>query len=110
MYYAVIGVAISSLTERRIVAGAAIIGLFLVTSIASGIIVGEERMDGSAAALLNVLAMPLYLRDVIFLGHVDPTSPLGGVTNGGLLAAGIYVVVVLTGSGVLLWRYRWVER
>ena len=31
-----IGVAIASLTDRRIVAGAAVIGLFLVTSIASG--------------------------------------------------------------------------
>ena len=35
-YYAVVGVAIASLTDRRIVAGAAIIGLFLVTSITSG--------------------------------------------------------------------------
>jgi ABC-2 type transport system permease protein len=110
VYYAVIGVAIASLTDRRIVAGAAIIGLFLVTSIASGIIVGEERTDGSIAALLNVLALPVYLRDVVFLGHIDPTSPLGGVTNGGLLAAAIYVAVLLTGTGVLLWRYRWVER
>ena len=36
LYYAVIGVAIASLTDRRIVAGAAVIGLFLVTSISSG--------------------------------------------------------------------------
>ena len=83
VYYAVIGVAIASLTDRRIVAGAAVIGLFLVTSIASGILVGEERTDGSSAALLNVLALPLYLRDIVFLGHVDPTSPLGGVAYGG---------------------------
>ena len=33
VYYAVIGVAVSSLTTRRIVAGVAIIGLVLVTSI-----------------------------------------------------------------------------
>ena len=31
--------------------------------------------DGSSAALLNVLALPLYLRDLVFLGHIDPTSP-----------------------------------
>src|SRR5437773_645213 len=42
IYYAVIGVAISSLSDRRIVAGASIIGLFLVTSIASSAIVGEN--------------------------------------------------------------------
>ena len=108
VYYAVIGVAISSLTDRRIVAGAAVIGLFLVTSIASGIL--AEGRDGSIAALLNVLALPLYLRDIVFLGHIDPTSPLGGVANGGVLAAAVYVVVLVTGAAVLLWRYRWVER
>src|SRR4051812_45185171 len=63
--YAVIGVAISSLTDRRIVAGAAIIGLLLVTSITAAILIGpDERFHGgSPAALLNILAMPLYLRD-----------------------------------------------
>ena len=101
MYYAVIGVAIASLTDRRIVAGAAIIGLFLVTSIASGILVGDDfELDGgSPAALINVLALPLYLRDLVFLGHVDPTSPLAGVDNGGLLAVVAYVVVLLVGVG-----------
>ena len=112
MYYAVVGVAISSLTDRRIVAGAAIIGLFLVTSIASAIFVGETSSSngGSAAALINVLALPLYLRDLVFLGHVDPESPLTGVANGGLLAIVTYVAVLIVGVGVLLRRYRWVER
>jgi ABC-2 type transport system permease protein len=110
VYYAVISVAIASLTDRRIVAGAAIIGLFLVTSIAAGILVGEGDVDGSMAAVLNVLALPLYLKDVIFLGHIDPTTPLGGVTNGAVVAAAVYAAVLLTGAGVLLWRYRWVER
>jgi ABC-2 type transport system permease protein len=108
-FYAVVGVSISSLTERRIVAGAAIIGTFLVTSIASGVIT-ENTSDGSLGALINVLALPLYLRDVVFLGHVDPTSPLGGVAGGGLLAAVLYLAVLAGGIVVLLWRYRWVER
>jgi hypothetical protein len=111
VYYGVIGVAIASLTDRRIVAGAAVIGLFLLTSITSGILVGDVGFnDGSAAALINVLALPLYLRDVIFLGHVDPTSPLGGVAGGGWLALAVYVGVLLTAAVVLLQRYRWVER
>jgi ABC-2 type transport system permease protein len=111
VYYAVVGVAISSLTDRRIVAGAAVIGLFLVTSIASSIFVGDFELNGgSAAALINVLALPLYLRDLVFLGHIDPGSPLTGVMNGGLLAIITYVVVLATGIGVLLRRYRWVER
>jgi ABC-2 type transport system permease protein len=111
-YYAVIGVAIAALTDRRIVAGAGVIGLFLVTSISSGIIVGEdpEFEGGSMAALINVLALPLYLRDLVFLGHVDPASPLNGVDNGGLFAVVTYLVVLLVGLGVLLRRYRWVER
>jgi ABC-2 type transport system permease protein len=111
MYYAVIGVAIASLTDRRIVAGASIIGLFLVTSITSGVFVGDfHEHGGSAAALINILALPLYLRDLIFLGHVDSQSPLGGVANGGLFAILIYAGVVVVGIGVLMRRYRWVER
>ena len=112
LYYSVIGVAIASLTDRRIVAGASIIGLFLITSIASGIIVGEdfEFEGGSPAALLNILALPLYLRDLIFLGEVDDDSPLNGVENGGLLAIVTYAAIVIVGIAVLLRRYRWVER
>jgi ABC-2 type transport system permease protein len=111
VYYAVIGVAVASLTDRRIVAGAAVIGLFLVTSIASGVIVGDfEAGHGSAAALINVLALPLYLRDLVFLGHIDAQLPISGVANGGLLSVVTYIVILLAGVGVLLKRYRWVER
>ena len=108
VFYAVVGVAIASLTERRIVAGAAIIGTFLVTSIASGVVAGGR--DGSYGALLNVLALPLHLRDLVFLGHLDPIGPLGGVEGGGLLAVALYVLILAAGTLVLLWRYRWVER
>jgi ABC-2 type transport system permease protein len=111
VYYAVIGCAISSLTDRRIVAGAAVIGLFLVTSISSGVIVGDPSLDGgSYGALINVLAMPLYLRDVVFLGHISPDSPLQGMAGGGWLALACYVAVVVVSSITLWWRYRWVER
>jgi ABC-2 type transport system permease protein len=111
LYYAVVSIAISSLTDRRIVAGASVIGLFLVTSIASAIFVGDFEVNGgSAAALVNVLAMPLYLRDLVFLGHLDRRSPLSGVANGGLLAIVVYVAVVAVGAVVLIRRYRWVER
>lgn len=108
-FYAVVGVAIASLASRRIVGGASFIGLFLVSSATSGILVGA-RPGGSPAALINVLGLPLYLRDVIFLGHIDPESPLEGVTNGGLYAVMTYVAVIAVGLGVLLHRYRWTER
>jgi ABC-2 type transport system permease protein len=112
VFYAVVGVSIASLTDRRIVAGSAIIGLFLVTSIASGILVGDDYQfeGGSPAAVLNVLALPLFLRDLVFLGHVDPESELNGVANGGAIAIAAYIAVLLVGVVVLLRRYRWVER
>jgi ABC-2 type transport system permease protein len=112
IYYAVVGVALAALTNRRIVAGATIIGVFLITSIASGIIVGEnfEFGGGSPGALINVLAMPLYVRDLVFLGHIDYQSRLNGVDHGGLFASVIYVAVLAIGAFVLLRRYREVER
>lgn len=113
LMYSVIGVAIASLTSRRIIAGATTIGLFLVTSITSAILVGDDEIrfnDGSAAALLNLAALPLHLRDVIFLGNVDPDWTLGGVAYGGMLAAGAFVLVVAVCLGTLLYRYDEVER
>ena len=110
-FYAVIGVAIASLTDRRIVAGAALIGLLLITSISAGVIVGDVvNGHGSIGALINVLSLPLYLRDLVFLGHIDPTSPLAGVHHGGLFAVGTYLFLLLIAAGVLVQRYRWVER
>jgi ABC-2 type transport system permease protein len=111
-FYAVVGLAVASLTDRRIVAGAAFIGLILVTSITAGVLVGDDNgiQDGSAAALINMVALPLYVRDLVFLGHIDPQSPLSGVDNGGLYAVLAYVAVVAVASAVLVRRYRWVER
>ncbi|MEZ5216507.1 MAG: hypothetical protein R2715_07930 [Ilumatobacteraceae bacterium] len=86
------------------------IGLFLVTSILSGVLVGDSFTTGSGFALINILAMPLYLRDVIFLGRLDEASPLSGVTNGAWYALAVYLVVVAGGLALLLRRYRWTER
>ncbi|MEY2421496.1 MAG: type transport system permease protein [Acidimicrobiaceae bacterium] len=113
VFYAVVGIAIASLASRRIVAGASFIGLFLVSSITAGILVGGdegERVVGSAAALISVLRLPLYLRDLVFLGEIDPLSPLNGVPNGGAAAVLAYVCVLGLGIAVLLGRYRWTER
>jgi ABC-2 type transport system permease protein len=111
VFYAVIGVTIASFTDRRIVAGASIIGLFLITSIASGIFAGDVDVNGgSAAGLVNVLALPLQLRDLVFLGHIAPESSLTGVSHGGLLAIVTYTVVLVVAGATLLRRYRWVER
>jgi ABC-2 type transport system permease protein len=113
LFFAAIGVAMASLATRRIAAGASIIGLFLVTSILSSILAGPPPDTGtisSGAALLNFYGLPRYLRDVIFDGHIDSDSPLHGVHNGALSALVIYVLIVAGCVGLLLRRYRWVER
>jgi hypothetical protein len=89
-----------------------VIGLFLLTSISAGVVVGDRTRgdDGSYGALINVLALPLHIRDLIFLGHIDTNSALHGVDGGGLLATICYLGVLVVGGVVLWWRYRWVER
>ena len=111
VYYAVVSLAVASLTDRRIVAGAGMIGLFLVTSITSGVLVGDNDFgEGSPAGLINVLALPLYLRDLIFLGEIERGAPMSGVDNGGIMAIATYLVVLVVAGVILLRRYRWVER
>jgi hypothetical protein len=106
VYYAAIGVAVASLTTRRIVGGVALLALALVPSVLSGAVLGSDADGRGPIALVNLLALPLYLRDIVFTGHIEDTSPLGGVTSGGLLAALIYLVVVLAAMGLLFLRYR----
>jgi ABC-2 type transport system permease protein len=107
IYYGAIGVAVSSLTSRRVVGGVAILGLALVPSVVTGIILDGGNSNGSGViAVLNLLAVPLHLRDLIFLGHTDPDGPLGGVEYGGLLAVIVYVVVLVAAFTILFFRYR----
>ena len=108
VYYAAIGVALASLTDRRIVGGVAILGLALVTSGIAGIFEASAE-DGTALAVINVLALPLSIRDLIFLGHVSADSGLSGVSGGGVLAVTAYLVVLLSAVALLLHRYREVD-
>jgi hypothetical protein len=148
IFYAAIGVAVASLTTRRIIAGATVIGLFLVCAIVSDVLVGEQevepvgpsvtgppstfvtpdgevvpsdprvfepgpplivRQEPSSAELLNLLTLPLLVRDVVFLGHVDEENPLSGVEGGGLLATAELSGLVVGALVLLLVRYREVE-
>ena len=109
LYYAVLGVALASLTDRRIVGGVAILGVTLVTSAVAAIVVEAAGSGGSALAVLNILALPLGVRDLIFLGHIGDDSGLSGVAGGGILAVGGYLVVLLGALAVLIHRYREVD-
>jgi len=148
LYYAVIGVAISSLTSRRIIAGASIVALFLVTSVVSVLLIdsgttqvdqsstpatildangepvvvigpgGEnddpfgviEARDPTAAQLLNLAALPLVLRDLVFLGEVPEAEPMSGIDHGGLYAILVYTLAVGGAFATLFIRYDEVER
>ena len=112
IYYAAVVLAISSLTGRRIVAAAVFIGLMFATATVSAILVGgtSQFNHGSVAGLIDLAALPLHLRDLLFLGHLDPEGPLGGVAAGGVFAVVTYAAVLSVALGVLLVRYRWEDR
>ncbi|MDQ3641352.1 MAG: hypothetical protein M3450_07790 [Actinomycetota bacterium] len=114
LFYSVLGVAVASLSGRRMVAGATMLGITLVSSTVSGILVGANVGPGGAstghpAALLNLLALPLRVRDLVFLGRLGEDSPLSGVAGGGALALACYTAVVVACLAVILFRYRSVE-
>jgi ABC-2 type transport system permease protein len=109
LYYGAVGVALASLTDRRIVGGVAILGVALVTSAIAGIFVSASGNEGSPLAVLNVLFLPLDVRDLIFLGHISGDSGLSGVSGGGVLAVTGYLVVLVGSITLLLYRYREVD-
>ncbi|MDQ2825815.1 MAG: hypothetical protein M3Y04_02425 [Actinomycetota bacterium] len=114
LFYALLGVAIASLTGRRIVAGATTLGVTLVSSTVAAILIGARRggrssPGGHPAALLNILSLPLQIRDLIFLGHIGRQSPLSGVSGGGAMAVACYLAVVVACAAIILSRYRSVE-
>lgn len=107
-FLALLGTAIASLATRRMVAAAAFLGLFLVSSSVSGVLVAGGV--SSAAALVNVISLPLFVRDLVFLGHIGDDTPLAGLNGGGALAVVCYLAVTGACVAVLLVRYRWAER
>lgn len=109
VYYAAVGVALSSLTDRRIVGGVAIVGVGLVTSTVAGVFVATSDSEQSLGALFNLLFLPLAIRDLIFLGHVTADTSMEGVAGAGLLSVTIYVLVILASLAVLFQRYRRVD-
>ncbi len=115
LFYAVLGVAVSSLSGRRMVAAATMLGITLVSSTVSGILVqagrgpGEPVGGGHSAALINILALPLRIRDLVFLGRIGEDSPLTGVAGGGAASLALYAAVVGACLAVILFRYRAVE-
>jgi ABC-2 type transport system permease protein len=105
LWYGTLGIALAAGTGRRIVGGVAVLGTFLVASIVSGILV-DAGGGRSVWGVLNLLFLPLHVRDLVFLGHLDPEGPMGGVGGGGLLVVAVYVAVLAVAAVTLLRRYR----
>jgi hypothetical protein len=108
VYYAALSLAIASLTTRRVVAGAAIFGVTIISSIVA-VILEEADALGGRGTLFNILALPLEVRDLVFLGRIHEDSDLAGVGGAGPLALVTYLAILGLSAGVLFWRYRWAE-
>jgi hypothetical protein len=113
LYWATLALALSATTTRRIVGGVALLATVFVSGVVSSILVAAGGADveslfedGSLWGLLNVLELPLRMTDLVFLGHVDPTSLLGGAAGAGLGVIAVSAAVVAGSVGYLVARYR----
>lgn len=116
LYWATLALALSATTTRRIVGGVALLATVFVSAAVSSILVSAGGADvenlfenGSLWGLLNVLEIPLRITDLVFLGHVDPTSLVGGAEGAGLGVILVYAAVVGSSLGYLAYRYRRVQ-
>jgi ABC-2 type transport system permease protein len=105
LYYGTFGLAVASLTSRRIVAAVAFLGALLASGIVAAILQGDEAAR-TAWSVIALSEVPLHVRDLVFLGYVDPLGPLAGVTGAGAMALGMWALVVGGSVVTLLWRYR----
>ena len=107
LFYAVVGVAVSSLTDRRIVGGLAFLGTLIIPSIFAAAIGEASQPEGTIISVVNLLGLPLMLRDVVFEGTVapDPFDDLYGVGGAGVAAVVLYVAVIVAGLFLLHRRY-----
>lgn len=116
LYWATLALALSATTTRRIVGGVALLATVFVSAAVSSILVSAGGADvenlfenGSLWGLLNVLEIPLRITDLVFLGHIDPTSLVGGAEGAGLGVILVYAAVVGSSLGYLAYRYRRVQ-
>lgn len=111
LYYSVLGIFFSTLTTRRVIAGATFLVVLLVSSVVAAVLGGgsETGLDDSLWSVANLLSLPLRIRDLVFLGEMDPRGSLGGVEGGGVAAVVTYTVVVGSALAFLVHRHRWIE-
>jgi hypothetical protein len=109
LHYAALGIALSSITTRRVVGGVTILAVALVTSVVSQILleVDSGAEDGASWwALVNILALPLHVRDLVFLGNMDPEGSLAGIEGAGVAVVVESIVIITACLLFLRHRYR----
>jgi len=116
LYWASLAVAISATTARRVVGGVALLATVLVSGtvastlvVAGGAVPGASFENGSLWGLLSAVDIPVRMSDLVFLGHVDPQSLVGGAEGAGMGVVLVYVAVVAGSLGYLVYRYRRVQ-
>jgi ABC-2 type transport system permease protein len=105
VFYSVVALAAASLTDRRAVATAGLLGVFLGTSALANILFFTARFDGRRwVAFLSLSGLPGRFVDRLFGDGFDPGSMAeqAGFTGPAYLAA--MAVVAAAAAAILTWR------
>jgi ABC-2 type transport system permease protein len=113
LYLASLALAISAASARRIVGGVSLLAVVLISGAVASTLVhagGDTFFEGGNLwGLLSAIDIPLRMSDLVFLGHVDPESLVGGARGAGIGVVLVYVALVAGSLGYLVSRYRGVE-
>ena len=105
VFYSVVALAAASLTDRRAVATAGLLGVFLGTSALANILFFTAQFDGRRwVAFLSLSGLPGRFVDWLFGAGFDPGTLAyqAGFTGLGYLVA--MAVVVVVAAALLTWR------
>jgi ABC-2 type transport system permease protein len=127
-FTATLPLAVAAFTNRRAYAAAFVIGVFIISSAAAGIMTGceenggngEPRQDGAAEAecepltgdaakwfgLVNMFAVPIHVNDMIFdvENEDQDSSRVAELPN--IIPIGWYLLLTAGPAFALWWRYR----
>ena len=99
VFFAAVGLAVSSLTSRRAFAVGGYLALMVVPTIVGGVL-SNNINNGHYARLLAVPAAPIKVTQALYPNYRDP----GNLSPGAWAIT--YFVVVAVSLAVIVWRYR----
>ena len=105
VFYSVVALAAASLTDRRALATAGLLGVLLGTSALANILFFTTRFDGRRwFALVSLGGAPMRFVDWLFGDGFDPGSLAQQAGFGGPAYLAEMAVIVAVAGGVLAWR------